>query len=102
MFAALLFDLDGTLADTDPLHLHAWQKCLAPEGIAVDEAYYLKHITGRTTPAAVRHVLPRLSDSEVADFAEFKERTFRELAGGMKQVNGLGMILEWARTHDVH
>jgi beta-phosphoglucomutase-like phosphatase (HAD superfamily) len=30
MVKALLFDLDGTLADTDPLHLLAWREALRP------------------------------------------------------------------------
>ena len=40
MLKAVLFDLDGTLADTDPLHLLAWREVLAPYGLKVDPAFY--------------------------------------------------------------
>ncbi|MEY9571313.1 beta-phosphoglucomutase-like phosphatase (HAD superfamily) [Bradyrhizobium ottawaense] len=32
MGRALLFDIDGTLADTDPLHLKAFNQVLGPRG----------------------------------------------------------------------
>lgn len=35
--AALIFDLDGTLVDTMPVHYLAWQAALAPTGLAFPE-----------------------------------------------------------------
>jgi HAD superfamily hydrolase (TIGR01509 family) len=93
MLRALLFDLDGTLSDTDPLHLLAWQKILSGRGIEVDELFYRENITGRTTPAVVRDLFPLLSDDEVVQFSEFKETTFRELAGELKALHGLKDVL---------
>ena len=51
---AVLFDLDGTLADTDPLHLLAWREVLAPYGLKVDPAFYRERISGRLNPVTVR------------------------------------------------
>lgn len=98
MLRALLFDLDGTLSDTDPLHLRAWQQCLAGSGIKVDEAFYGSQITGRTTPAVVRQLFPGLAEPAVAEFSERKEATFRDLARGMTALAGLGEILALARA----
>ena len=39
MYKALLFDLDGTLAETDSLHLPTWVDVLLPFGIKVDEEF---------------------------------------------------------------
>lgn len=100
--AALLFDLDGTLANTDPLHLKAWQRCLKSEGIDVDEPFYATHITGRTTPEAVRHLFPQLDEAGVQEFAAYKERTFRQLAEGVQPVAGLVEVLHWAAEHRRH
>ena len=36
MKTALLFDLDGTLVDSDPEHLVAFQRVFAPHGIELD------------------------------------------------------------------
>jgi len=45
MLKAILFDFDGVLADTEPLHLRAFQKVLAEEGLALNERdYYAKYV----------------------------------------------------------
>jgi beta-phosphoglucomutase len=66
---ALVFDFDGVIADSEPLHLAAFQRTLAAEGITLTpEAYYARYLgfddhdaivealreTGR--PAAPDHV----------------------------------------------
>ena len=51
MYRALLFDLDGTLAETDSLHLPTWVDVLRPHGIEVDEAFYKENISGRSAGA---------------------------------------------------
>lgn len=46
----ILFDLDGTLVDSDPIHFEAWQKILAeksPEQPLIDRAFFDKHISGK-------------------------------------------------------
>ena len=40
MTAALLFDLDGTLVDSDAAHLRAFQRVFAAHGVAVDKQTY--------------------------------------------------------------
>jgi HAD superfamily hydrolase (TIGR01509 family) len=43
MIAAVIFDLDGLLADTEALHCRAWRQALAGEGIAVTDEEYAEH-----------------------------------------------------------
>ncbi len=43
---AIVFDLDGTLADTEPLHFEAFAAALRPEGIALDRADYFARLIG--------------------------------------------------------
>jgi beta-phosphoglucomutase family hydrolase len=45
---ALLFDLDGTLADTLPIHLAAWREAGAEFGITITDAMIMTH-TGMPT-----------------------------------------------------
>ena len=40
MIQAIIFDCDGTLADTMPLHWHAWQRVAKRHGIAFTEARF--------------------------------------------------------------
>ncbi len=43
---AVIFDCDGVLVDTEPLHYQAFQKVLAPLGLGHDYARYLEHFVG--------------------------------------------------------
>ena len=36
MIRAIIFDLDGTLADTEPLHFAAFREVLLPCGVVLD------------------------------------------------------------------
>ena len=45
MLQAVFFDFDGVIADTEPLHLRAYQAVLSPDGIALDkEEYYARYL----------------------------------------------------------
>jgi len=46
MIRAVIFDLDGTLADTEPLHYEAFGVVLADEGIALDRDDYFHRLIG--------------------------------------------------------
>lgn len=89
MYRALLFDLDGTLAETDSLHLPTWVDALRPYGVEVDEEIYRTSISGRSTPEIVRELLPHLSDGEAASIGDAKESAFRERAEGLEPLPGL-------------
>ena len=86
---ALLFDLDGTLAETDSLHLPTWVEALAPYGVEVDEEFYKEKISGRSTPEIVRDLLPDLTEEEGASIGDAKEASFRERAVELEPLPGL-------------
>lgn len=43
MLKAIIFDCDGVIADTEPIHLAAFARVLAEEGIALAEDDYFAH-----------------------------------------------------------
>lgn len=49
-FEALIFDCDGTLAITAPLHFRSLQGALAGQGLSVDEPWYLARLGLSRTP----------------------------------------------------
>jgi HAD superfamily hydrolase (TIGR01509 family) len=89
LYRALLFDLDGTLAETDSLHLPTWVDVLAPYGIEVDERFYKERISGRSTGEIVRDLLPDLTEEEGASIGDAKEASFRERAVELEPLPGL-------------
>jgi HAD superfamily hydrolase (TIGR01509 family) len=96
LYRALLFDLDGTLSETDSLHLPTWADVLRPHGIEVDEAFYKQNISGRSTGDIVRELLPELSEAEGRNIADAKEASFRERTGELEPLPGLLDFLEEA------
>lgn len=96
--AAILYDLDGTLANTDPLHFLAWQDCLQELGIEIDEAFYQRRISGRLNPDIVADLLPQFSVVEGQQFADRKEAKFRERAMALEPLAGVRSLIQWAET----
>ena len=89
MYRALLFDLDGTLAETDSLHLPTWVDALQPYGVEVDEEFYRDRISGRSTAEIVRELLPDLTEEQGRSIGEAKEASFRERASELEPLPGL-------------
>jgi beta-phosphoglucomutase len=46
MIRAVIFDLDGTLVDTEPLHFAAFNDALRPDGIKIEFADYIARLIG--------------------------------------------------------
>ena len=89
MLKALLFDLDGTLAETDSVHHPTWADLLKPHGYDIDWAFYQERISGRLNPDIVAELLPDLSDEEGRAMIEEKEADFRERAVALEPLPGL-------------
>ncbi len=77
--AALIFDCDGTLADTMPAHYCAWQSILRPYGIPFPEDRF--YAMGGMPTAQIIRVLAKdagvtLHENEVERMVHCKEETF--------------------------
>ncbi|MGI8909063.1 MAG: HAD family hydrolase [Rubrobacteraceae bacterium] len=94
---ALMFDLDGTLAETDSLHLPTWVDVLRPHGIEVDEEFYRERISGRANSEIVKDLLPNLSDKEGREVFEAKESAFRKRTVELEPLPGLLDFLKLGR-----
>ncbi len=92
----ILYDLDGTLVNTDPLHFQVWQTMLRECGLEIDEAFYQAKISGRLNPAIVQDLLPHLSPPQQQQFIEQKEAQFRERAPQLTPLAGLMEVIQWA------
>lgn len=94
MLFAILFDLDGTLANTDPLHFKIWQEIFTQYGIDCDRSFYQTHVSGNTNERLIEQVLPQLSPEEAKQLAIDKEAQFRAKAPTMQPTPGLERILQ--------
>src|SRR3954454_2658246 len=83
----LIFDLDGTLVDSSPLHARAFQETFAPHGVAVD----YNAIAGMTTAAAVDKLAAGLALDEGERnrlVGEKRDRALRMLETELSAIEG--------------
>jgi HAD superfamily hydrolase (TIGR01509 family) len=94
---ALLFDIDGTLADTDALHVQAFNQIFGPRGHFFDRARASKELQGfSNTSIAERFLADEPPERQASIMAE-KEAAFRKLASGQIQpLAGLMTLLALA------
>jgi beta-phosphoglucomutase len=73
IFDSILFDFDGVLADTEPIHYRCWLEILAPFGIQPTWDYYQRECIGISdrlmverisTPALFDLIWPKYADKQ--------------------------------------
>jgi len=101
MLAAILFDLDGTIVNTDPIHYQAWQQMLLRYNVEIDEVFYKSRISGRLNPEIVKDILPQLTVEEGIKFADEKEALFRQLASHLQPLDGFAELIAWTEAHNL-
>jgi HAD superfamily hydrolase (TIGR01509 family) len=94
MLTGILFDLDGTLANTDPIHFAVWQDILTYYKIEIDGAFYRQRILGKTNAEIIKDILPELSLEAAWQLATEKEQRYRQLSGTLQPMPGLPKIIE--------
>lgn len=93
---ALLFDLDGTLVDTDHLHHGAFASLMAERGRDLSLAEYRAEIMGQPNSA----ILHRFFPGEEMEVLDRKEAMFREsLADSVAPIAGIHALLDWAEAN---
>jgi len=94
---ALLFDIDGTLANTDALHLEAFNRILNRRGHVFDHARYTKELQGFSNASISGRFLAEEPPQRQAEIIDEKEAAFRELvAGKIQPLPGLMKLLDRA------
>ncbi len=79
---AVLWDMDGVIADTAPYHFPSWQIAFKPEGIEVTEEQF-RQAFGMNNRGIIPLFFGRDVDSvKFNAVADLKERTFRQLVKG--------------------
>ncbi|SLN27867.1 Fructose-1-phosphate phosphatase YqaB [Roseivivax jejudonensis] len=93
---ALLFDLDGTLLHSDPLHVAVFIELYAERGRHIDQTYYLKQIHGRQNAEIFSRDFPQ---EDPQALSEEKEARFRaRLPARVDPMPGLGALLDRAEA----
>ena len=102
MLTALLFDLDGTLTDTDTLHLQAFRQLLRDhDGRELTQEQFNTQVSGRSNGLLFAELFPEADATQCQALAERKEALFRELSPHLEPMPGLLRLLEHAKEHGI-
>ncbi|MCM2358495.1 MAG: HAD family phosphatase [Geobacteraceae bacterium] len=94
MLSAVIFDFDGIIVDTEPLHYKAFQEILVPLGLGYSWDEYLRRYIGFDDRDAFREAFRagarELGDRELQLLIEEKARAFqRAIAAGVEPYPGV-------------
>ncbi|MGG1949367.1 HAD-IA family hydrolase [Trinickia sp. NRRL B-1857] len=98
---SLLFDLDGTLVNTDDLHFGAFQVLLGELGRSITLETYQSRIMGATNDVIMREFFPDVPQSRHQQLADRKEALFRASVSRLEPTAGTLELFDWARTRGV-
>src|SRR5260370_5369028 len=94
MLSGVIFDMDGVIVDSHPVHKKAWRRFLELQGKKLDDTDLDFIMDGRKREEILRHFLGELSDEEVQSLGHQKELLFREQVTAMRAIEGLAAFLE--------
>lgn len=93
MLTGVIFDFDGVIVNTEPLHYEAFQRVLEPVGLAFPWEEYEKHHMGSDDRDAFRDIYRNagraLESSELPGLIARKAAVFVELASAAKPFDGV-------------
>lgn len=85
--AAIVFDFDGVLADSEPIHFRVYQDLLAPSGVRLTMDAYCERYLGFDDEGAFRQMATDfnllLGDEEIEMLIVEKARRFESIVSGM-------------------
>lgn len=76
---AVLFDMDGVLVISNPLHFRAWQDFGREVGLVITEEMFYRELSGRKNEEALEALFPgRFDPEQRRELSRRKEALFRE------------------------
>ncbi|MGZ4858969.1 MAG: HAD family hydrolase [Candidatus Angelobacter sp.] len=88
MLAGVIFDFDGVIANSHPLHVQAWKAFLLSKGKAASDAELSLVQEGAKREEILRHFLGELTPDQVRLYGHEKDRLFKARASELKLVGG--------------
>ncbi|CAJ1928874.1 unnamed protein product [Sphenostylis stenocarpa] len=108
---AVLFDVDGTLCDSDPLHYLAFREMLLEVvsflsrkigfngGAPITEEFFIQTVAGKHNDDIAKALFPDDLQRGLK-FVDDKEALFRRMAKEqLKPLNGLDKVRKWIESH---
>lgn len=99
---ALIFDMDGTIADTMRFHDDAWEQWHQQLGLPFDRGGFFARTAGRTGPEILGELFPGKTKAELLALEDIKEEIYRDLCRPhLAPIAGLLGLMDRADAHEV-
>lgn len=72
----LLFDLDGTLVNTDYIYIKVWKEILKKYNINCDKAFFNYFIKGKSDNDFMKYIVSSITDNQISNISKEKDELF--------------------------
>ena len=72
----LLFDLDGTLVDTDHIYIEVWKEILKKYNIIIDANFFNHFIKGKSDKDFLKYLIPEITVNDITKLSILKDEKF--------------------------
>jgi beta-phosphoglucomutase family hydrolase len=94
LFRGAIFDVDGVLIDSHPVHKKVWTQFLASLGMCVSDKELDFVLDGRRREEILRHFLGDLSAEQIREYGQRKNELFRESETDLRTIPGIVEFLD--------
>jgi beta-phosphoglucomutase len=94
MLKGVIFDMDGVLVDSHPIHLRAWRRLFQSIGKSLDDQDMEFILEGQKREDILGHFLGDLTDEQKTSYGNQKEILFREEASTIDTIPGVREFLD--------
>lgn len=99
---AVIFDMDGVIIDSNPVHRRALVQFFDRHNIILTEQELREKVFGRTNEEWLREAFPGITEEKINRYIEEKEALYRELyADTIEPLPGLRNFLDSLRSHNI-
>jgi beta-phosphoglucomutase len=89
VFRGVVFDFDGVIVDSHPVHVCAWKKFLDSVGRTVSDEQLQFVLDGRKRDDILRHFMGELDTAQIVEYGHRKEQFFRDEAASVRTIEGV-------------
>ncbi|MCW1929879.1 MAG: HAD family phosphatase [Candidatus Kerfeldbacteria bacterium] len=99
---AAIFDIDGVIVDSGPIHLQAWKEVLKNHGIIADDMEF-RRLFGMRDSEVIPRLIENNSDEQVKEFMREKSLVFKGFITNIaRPIPGVVECIERLLAHDIH
>jgi beta-phosphoglucomutase family hydrolase len=94
VFRGVVFDFDGVIVDSHPVHVRAWRQFLDSVGRTVSDKQLQFVLDGRRRDDILQHFMGELDAHQIVEYGHRKEQFFRNEAASVRTIDGVLDFLE--------